>query len=518
MKGNLYQHKIMATNNGNLDRIEADVHDGDGNNDGNREGVVPPPGSHHGDEDEHADGGSNHGNGGGESEEETDADTIGKLLAEMPTRVRTAADKWGSKMFINALIRGVDLQYQELGEGKSTDTGAEKAEKNSKRRPSSSDSEFHGCDFKERTIPVTEVLKIMREERRAERASCENQARRSAIPPRPSSYDGLSSGEHFLEEFIFYIENSGPGTPHHTDFTNSFAAFLTDRAKIWYKRLPATDQHNWNTLLTLFKADFVEHFREEARDAYKHRCQGPSESVESYSNDMDRLLSAAGLSQEEMLAIYIANLRSAIRRHVRNSKPKNIREAERIAMEKEADIKESINYYPASEGTPTDSEDQLLNRLLDRVQTLTSNHPSPPPEPKKSTKEVEEALLSKLLAKIQALQPTGKQPAPKNTLAQLSSVKPTSGKKKGAAARKKKAAAQEVNTPAQPAMETPPSPAQTPVYNPMPYPFYNGPMMPPMQPFQGPGFYPYPPPGYGSQVSTSNQAQSQSPMAHNQGN
>lgn len=511
----------MATKDGNVDRIEEDEHIEEGGNHipAHRAGETD---SHHGDEE------STHGDGDGEVRDET----LDRMLAEMPENVKEAARTWEPQEFLEALSEAVELKkakkLSKRGPGPSSieDTDETRPKtpvsdgKTSKRKSSTS-SEFNECGFKERVIPVTEVLKIMREERRAERASCELQARRSAIPPRPHCYDGLTSGEHFLEEFTFYIENSGPGKPHQSDFTNSFAAFLTDRAKIWYKRLPSSDQHNWGALVKTFRTDFVDHFREEAKHAYKHRCQGANESVESYSNDMDRLLSTASLPQEEMLAIYVANLRSAIRRHVKGGRPSNIREAERLAREKEADIKESLNYFPSSEETSSTSEDQMLNRLLDRVQALTSTSPASQPEVKKTPKELEEELLSKLLDKIQLIQSKGKPPAKKPTLASLSTGKSPAAKKKGAKARKKKELAQEMESSAQPQLDMAPampSTATAPVYQPLQYPYYPGPVLPPMPQFQGPAFYPYPPPGYGSQVQPQSPAQPKPSVSFNQGN
>lgn len=518
----------MATNKGNVDRIEEqEQEENEGNREANHhEGDV---GSQHGDGDvdsQHEDDNPARGNGG-EPEE-----TLDMMLAAMPDNVKKAAREWEPKEFIEALSEAVEIKkakkLSKAAQGSSSIEDTEEPQptnppttRNSRRRKSSTGSELHGCDLKERTVPVSEVLKIMREERRAERASCELQSRRSAIPPRPHTFDGLTSGEHFLEEFVFYIENSGPGTPHQTDYTNSFAAFLTDRAKIWYKRLSSSDQHNWGTLAKLFREDFVDHFREEAKEAYKHRCQGSGETVESYSNDMDRLLSNAGLSKDDMLEVYIANLKSALRRHVRKQRPANIREAERLAREKEADIKESLHYFSPAEDTPADSEDQMLNRLLERVQALTSAQTTTKQEVRKTPKELEDDLISKLLEKIQLVQSKGKPASRKPTLAALSTVKAAGGKRKGAKARKKKNTAQEEDETPQHHVEAaaPPVPSvNTPGYPPMQFPFYPGPMMPHMPQFQGQAFFPYPPPGYGHQAPMQNQVHHKSTTPQNQGN
>lgn len=497
--GKLYQHRKMATKEGNMgEEIVADVH---GPN-----GEEPP----------HHDGRHQEGNGhdgedstGEDHVEDTHAEAI-EMMAAMPEHIKEAARTWSPEEFIEALSEGVELKRaRKNGKGKSKQASIEVT------------PAVECKDPKDHGISVREVLKLMKEERRAERAACETQARRSAIPPRPPTFDGLSSGEHFIEEFSFYIENSGPGNPHPTDFTNSFAAFLTDRAKIWYKRLKASEQHNWDVLLSLFKTDFVEHFREEAKDAYKHRCQGSSETVESYSNDMDRLLSAAAIPKEEMVTIYVANLKSAIRRHVKSGKPTNIREAERLAREKEADIKESMQYFSPTDAAGTEAEDHVLQRLLDRVQSLTSSPLEPPPPPKPAPKEIEEELLCKLLEKIQLLQNKGKTPARKHTVASLSAVKPNAGRRAKSKAQKKREQAQNVMTPATTAQDAAPTasqPAPAPVYHPMHYPYFSAPMMPPMPQLAGQNYFPFPPPGYGSQVQAPTQPTPQNPASQNQGN
>lgn len=494
----------MATHEGNIDGIEA-IEDGQDGNEAN-----PRNNGEH----DHVEGDGLEG-GDGQHDENPGEDTEGealRMLANMPENIKEAARLWGPQEFIQALSEGVELKKKRQRAKQNGDHSTEGEDTNPRRKAPSTTSEV---EFGERSVPISEVLKIMREERRAERASCENQSRRSAIPPRPQTYDGLASGELFIEEFIFYIENSGPGNPHPSDFTNSFAAFLTDRAKIWYKRLSSKDQHNWDILLPLFRTDFVDHFREEARDAYKHRRQGAGETVEAYSNEMDRLLSTAGLPREEMLDVYITNLRSAIRRHVKSFSPKSIREAERLALEKEADIKESHIYFSPSDGPSADAEDHVLQRLLDRINSLATESVSPPQEPKKPSPSLEEDVLSKIMAKLQILQQKGK-PAPrKHTVASLAAGAAAPSKRKNKGSKKKKGTAPQESTTDTGNQES--TPTAAPVYPQMPYSYFPGPMMPP---FQGPAFYPYPPPGYGNQVPRQTQNLSQAPASHsqNQGN
>lgn len=367
-----------------------------------------------------------------------------------------------------------------------------------------------------RVVPVTEVISLLRAERKAERESLELQFRRSAIPARPQMYDGNSSGAVFLEDFEYYIENGSSCRPKPSDFTNSFAAFLADRAKIWYRRLEMPQQHDWSTLKELFQKRFVEHFSDQAESAYKQRVQGHTESVESYSADMDRLLALAKISKPEMLNIFIANLAPALKTYVKSKNPASIGEAEKYARDKEADIRASLHYGQDRFGSSninistSDSKNEdegIYQRVLERIQALSTQNSTP--SPSKSVQEREDALFQRFLQ--QHSQQKGKGRQPKHTVAAVSmesQPQPTkSKKKKGKSANGQQAAVQ-----------SSPAPPTAPVFQQMPFPFYPGPVMHP-----GQQYFSYPPPNHGQQTSSPAPAQMvpvpvQAPVSQNQGN
>jgi len=182
-------------------------------------------------------------------------------------------------------------------------------------------------------------------------------------------------------------------------------------------------------------------------------------------------------------------------------------------LEKEADIQESHGYYPQRDVQATEPEDGILQRLLDRVNSLSSEASScPPQEPKPSAKELEDRVLAKLVEKLHLLQPKAKPTPKKPTVASLSLAPANQGKRKGKGAKKGQGMAAQQQESAMQNQETPNS-TLPPTFQQMHYPYFSGPMMPP---FPAPSFYPYPPPGYGNQVPLGNQPPA--PQNQNQGN
>ena len=229
----------------------------------------------------------------------------------------------------------------------------------------------------------------------------DRQARRTAAPPKPAVYDGCSSGEVFLEDYIHYVRKSIPVKAYDSDYAASFSAFLTDRAKAWYRELSEPDQDHWPTLSTLFKARFVDYYAHERETAYKDRSQGEGETVADYSNAISRLMTAAKVDPAVKLHIYINNLKDGIGSQVREQQPKTLIEAETMAKKVESLFLAS-QAYSANNSVPTkskaaaaapgnskDMEDRIVSKLVDRVlalggtkATLAAIAGEPPSQPK----------------------------------------------------------------------------------------------------------------------------------------
>lgn len=346
------------------------------------------------------------------------------------------------------------------------------------------------CHYKTKSMPFRDVMDLLREERAlwdkmARKQQSDRPTRRHVLPPKPASYDGLTHGEVFLQDYISFIEDSTYDEAVNEDFVMSFPAFLTGRARAWYKRLNNDDKKDWSLLLDLFKERFISHFTNAARKSYKRRMQGEHESVAEYSLDMDELMTAACVNPEEMLVVYISNLRECLSEQVQRHNPKDVREAEKVALEIEASFLASATYTKTllkHKSKPLDS--QLAQRIADRLQSLEPSNPQQVSDssPDSDTTDLEERLVSKVLERLQK---KGRPNPPRHTVASLDTEEgPNPPGKKNKNKKKKKAeAAQAGPTTGPPVANNTPNAH---MFQPVPYPFY--------PPFPGPGMFPFPPP------------------------
>lgn len=399
-----------------------------------------------------------------------------------------------------------DLSIEELrqrilrrpGPDRSSSSSPERGPPETPARPppnkSADDTE---CQFKQQSIPFREVMELLREERAiwdklAKKQSSERQPRRHVMPPKPAMYDGLSHGEVFLQDYISFVEDSSYDDPVNEDFVMSFPAFLTGRARAWYKRLPNEDKRDWSLLRDLFKERFIAQFQNIARNSYKRRMQGEHETVAQYSLDMDQLMSSACVPPDEMLSVYVANLRECLSEQVLRYTPKDVREAEKVATEIEASFLASALYVKPLmkpvKSSPSLSDSKLIQKVVDRLQSLDPcpEDSSEASSPEETEAAREEAIISKILER---LRPSNKKSSPQHTIAALTPVEEAGVGKKSKSKKKKGQASPQLQQNTGTASK--PTNPHFPMFQPMPYPFFPGQVM---QPFPGQGQFTFPPP------------------------
>lgn len=346
------------------------------------------------------------------------------------------------------------------------------------------------CHFKTKTVPFREVMDLLREERAiwdklAKKQAADRPTRRHVLPPKPASYDGLSHGEVFLQDYISFIEDSCYDEAVNEDYVMSLPAFLSGRARAWYKRLANDDKKDWEVLMGLFKERFITHFQNRARKSYKRRMQGEQESVAEYSLDMDELMTSACVPPDEMLSVYVANLRECLSEQVLKHNPKDVREAEKVAMEIEASFLASAIYVkPHMKTRQSHNDPKLVQRIVDRVQAIQPLAESSLQEISTSQEQSdhEEELVRKVLER---LQPKTNKAPPKASLAALSmdAGEAQPGKKNKPRKKKKTAPSQPEGTPTPNA--APPN-QNFPMFQPVPFQYFPQ--------FQGQNMFPFPPP------------------------
>ena len=134
----------------------------------------------------------------------------------------------------------------------------------------------------------------------------------------------------FIQKFKHYISYMSLSDKEACDL---LPLLLRDRAVFWYHELDQKDKESWETL----QKALIKKYGPESKGFFQQasiyeRTQGPHESVECYSTDMQNRFALAGITGEEKAKVYTRGLRVDIRTYVIDKGAKTFETAEQDAL------------------------------------------------------------------------------------------------------------------------------------------------------------------------------------------
>ena len=203
-----------------------------------------------------------------------------------------------------------------------------------------------------------------------------------SILPKFTGYDA-EDPELWLDRYERYALQKTWTT---AQLASNFPLYLNGSASYWYRDLPTATAATFATLKQAFLAKYQPHegMRWVRLSELADRKQQPTETVEAYLVDIEKLCCQLRKSQEERMEAFIRGLLPNIRAHVIKAHPKTVEEA--ITQARLAQSTSAPTTNPPTEVNSAIKQlaDQI-SALQAQLSTISATQPIPARQPTRGT-------------------------------------------------------------------------------------------------------------------------------------